>query len=85
MAMSTALAPTPRLDGLRIALVFPHFVSDELVSYADNGRFMGTVQPLSLLYVASVLRNAGARVMVVDCPAEKLNMEGALAKVLWRY
>ena len=52
--MSTALAATPRLDGLRIALVFPHFVSDELASYADNGRFMGTVQPLSLLYVAAV-------------------------------
>ena len=35
MAMSTALAPKPRLDGLRIALVFPHFVSDELASYAS--------------------------------------------------
>ena len=67
--MDHATANISRLDGLRIALVFPHFVSDELASYADNGRFMGTVQPLSLLYVAAVLRNAGAQVMVVDCPA----------------
>jgi anaerobic magnesium-protoporphyrin IX monomethyl ester cyclase len=79
--MSTALASESRLAGLRIALVFPHFVSDELASYADNGRFMGTVQPLSLLYVAAVLRDAGARVMVVDCPAEDLDMQAALARV----
>lgn len=79
--MSTTLTATPRLDGLRVALIFPHFVSDELASYADNGRFMGTVQPLSLLYVAAVLRDAGARVMVVDCPAEDLNMDQALQRV----
>ena len=79
--MSTTLTATPRLDGLRVALIFPHYVSVELASYADNGRFMGTVQPLSLLYVAAVLRDAGARVMVVDCPAEDLNMDQALQRV----
>jgi len=61
-----------RLAGLRVALVFPIFLDVELASHQDNARFLGSIPPLSLAYVASVLKGAGADVLVLDCPT--LNM-----------
>ena len=54
------------LAGLRVALVFPDFLTSDLASHQDNGRFLGVVPPLSLLYVAAVLKRAGAVVEVID-------------------
>ena len=54
-------SPIPKqLDGMRIGLVFPDFLSTDLASYQDNGKFLGVVPPLSLLYVAASLQQAGA-------------------------
>jgi len=57
-----------RLAGLRVALVFPTFLDVELASHQDNARFLGAIPPLTLGYVAAVLKEAGAEVLLLDCP-----------------
>jgi len=66
---------------VRIALVFPLFLSHKLASYQDNGRFLGNVPPLSLLYVASALKSAGATVRLWDCPALGLSLDDVIEAV----
>lgn len=70
-----------RLAGLRVALVFPDFLEVDLASYQDNGRFLGTVPPLSLAYVASALEAEGAEVLLLDCPALRIGREAAATRV----
>jgi radical SAM superfamily enzyme YgiQ (UPF0313 family) len=73
--------PKQPLAGLRVALIFPDFLQSNLASHQDNGRFLGLVPPLSLLYVAAVLRRAGAVAMVIDCPASGLSLEGCIREL----
>jgi radical SAM superfamily enzyme YgiQ (UPF0313 family) len=77
---TTPHADEGRLDGLRVLLVFPTFLSPEMASYEDNGRFLGVVPPLSLLYVAAVLERAGAVVEVLDCPALGIECDEAVSR-----
>ena len=77
--------PAHRLAGLRVALVFPDFLEQQLASYQDNGRFLGKVPPLSLAYVAGALEAAGAEVLLVDCIALGLHVDEAAGRVkAWR-
>ena len=66
------------LAGLKVALVFPTFLDADLASHQDNARFLGAIPPLSLGYVASVLRGAGADVMVLDCPTLGMGLTRAV-------
>ena len=77
----TARAGEGRLAGLRIALVFPVFIDVELASYQDNARYLGAIPPLTLGYVAAVLRDAGAEVLLLDCPTLGMRMDRAIEVV----
>jgi len=70
-----------RLAGLRFALVFPTFLDVELASHQDNAKFLGAIPPLTLGYVASVLRDAGAEVLLLDCPTLGMRLPSAVARV----
>ena len=70
-----------RLSGLRVALVFPTFLDVELASHEDNARFLGAIPPLTLGYVASVLRDAGADVLLLDCPTLGIRLPEAAERV----
>jgi len=70
-----------RLSGLRVALVFPVFIDVELASYQDNARYLGSIPPLSLGYVAAVLEQAGAEVLLLDCPTLGMRIERAIEVV----
>lgn len=77
-------APPPqdrRLAGLRVALVFPTFLDVELASHQDNARFLGSIPPLTLAYVATVLERSGAEVLLLDCPTLGLSMAEAMRLV----
>lgn len=77
--------PSLRLAGLRVALVFPDFLEQQLASYADNTRFLGNVPPLSLAYVAGALEAEGAQVLLVDCIALGIHVDEAVRRVAaWR-
>jgi len=67
-----------RLAGLRIALVFPTFLDADLASHQDNARFLGAIPPLSLGYVAAVLRDEGADMLVLDCPTLGMGLTRAV-------
>ena len=67
-----------RLAGLRVALVFPTFLDADLASHQDNARFLGAIPPLSLGYVAAVLRDAGADMLVLDCPTLGMGLTRAV-------
>ena len=83
--LSVARAGEGRLAGLRVALVFPVFIDVELASYQDNARFLGAIPPLTLGYVAAVLRDAGAEVLLLDCPTLGVRMDRAIETVrAWR-
>ena len=69
------------LAGLRVALVFPVFLDVELASYQDNARFLGAIPPLTLGYVAAVLRDAGAEVLLLDCPTLGIRIDRAVEVV----
>jgi radical SAM superfamily enzyme YgiQ (UPF0313 family) len=70
-----------RLAGLRVALVFPTFLDVELASHQDNAKFLGAIPPLTLGYVASVLRDGGAEVLLLDCPTLGMKLPAAVATV----
>ncbi len=70
-----------RLAGLRVALVFPVFIDVELASYQDNAKYLGAIPPLSLGYVAAVLENAGAEVLLLDCPTLGMRVDRAIEVV----
>ena len=70
-----------RLAGLRVALVFPVFIDVELASYQDNAKYLGSIPPLSLGYVAAVLEAAGAEVLLLDCPTLGMRIERAIEVV----
>ncbi|MCB9777271.1 MAG: B12-binding domain-containing radical SAM protein [Alphaproteobacteria bacterium] len=70
-----------KLAGMRIALVFPDFLEQQLASYQDTARYLGKVPPLSLLYVAGALEAEGATVLVVDCIAANIGVEEAARRV----
>lgn len=70
-----------RLAGLRVALVFPTFLDADLASHKDNARFLGAIPPLTLGYVASVLKLAGADVLLLDCPTLGLSVDDAIRRV----
>ncbi len=80
-ALSAARTGEGRLAGLRVALVFPVFIDVELASYQDNARFLGAIPPLTLGYVAAVLRDAGAEVLLLDCPTLGMRMDRAIETV----
>lgn len=81
MEQTTPSTARTDLAGVRIALVFPTFLEADLASYQDNGKMLGVVPPLSLIYVASVLQQAGARVMVLDCIALGIGLEEAVLRL----
>ncbi len=70
-----------RLAGLRVALVFPTFLDVELASHQDNARFLGAIPPLTLGYVGSVLKEAGAEVMILECTTLGMRLDAAVEVV----
>jgi anaerobic magnesium-protoporphyrin IX monomethyl ester cyclase len=77
----TRLKGAGRLAGLRVALVFPVFIDVELASYQDNAKYLGSIPPLSLGYVAAVLEQAGAEVLLLDCPTLGMRLPRAIEVV----
>ncbi len=83
---STSTPGVPRagegkLAGLRVALVFPVFIDHELASYQENARYLGSIPPISLGYVASALEAGGAEVLLLDCPTLGMRMDRAIEVV----
>ncbi len=70
-----------RLAGLKVALVFPTFLDVELASHQDNARFLGSIPPLTLGYVGATLREAGADVLLLDCPTLGMRLDRAVEAV----
>jgi radical SAM superfamily enzyme YgiQ (UPF0313 family) len=70
-----------RLAGMRVALVFPTFLDVELASHQDNARFLGSIPPLTLGYVAGTLKEAGADVLLLDCPTLGMRVDRAVEVV----
>ncbi len=66
---------TTPLDGLRICLVFPNVALERTAALAQNVHALGAIQPLSLLYVAGILEEAGASVSFIDATARGLSLE----------
>ncbi|MEE2829023.1 MAG: radical SAM protein, partial [Myxococcota bacterium] len=60
---------------------FPTFLDVELASHQDNARFLGSIPPLTLGYVASVLTEAGADVLLLDCPTLGMRLPEAIETV----
>src|SRR5262249_5135253 len=70
------------LAGARGLLVFHSFKHDvDTLAFIKNVRHLGVVPPLNLLYLSSWLRRHGARTEVLDCSAENLGLDDALARV----
>jgi anaerobic magnesium-protoporphyrin IX monomethyl ester cyclase len=66
---------------VRVALVFPTFLDVDLASHQDNAKFLGAIPPLTLGYVAAVLRDAGADVLLLDCPTLDMKLPAAVERV----
>jgi radical SAM superfamily enzyme YgiQ (UPF0313 family) len=61
------------LTGLRVCLVFPNVALERTAALQQNVHALGAIQPLSLLYVAGILEEAGAHVSVIDATARGLS------------
>jgi anaerobic magnesium-protoporphyrin IX monomethyl ester cyclase len=71
-----------RVDGLRVALVYPPYgpVKNEpgIKTVKEN---YGIFPSLSLLYVAGILERAGAEVLFIDAHAEGLSLDETVARL----
>jgi len=74
--------PNPRLEGLRVALVYPPYgpVKNEPGIKAVKENY-GIFPSLSLLYVAGILEHAGCEVIFIDAHAEELTLEETVARL----
>ncbi len=72
--------PLP-LRGLRACLVFPNVALEQTAALAQNVHALGPIQPLSLLYAAAILEQAGAKVEFVDATSAGLSLEQTIERV----
>ncbi len=72
----------PRLDGLKVALVYPPYgpVKNEPGIKAVKENY-GIFPSLSLLYVAGILERAGCEVLLLDAHAEELSLDQTMARL----
>jgi anaerobic magnesium-protoporphyrin IX monomethyl ester cyclase len=67
---------------MRVALIYPQFYPEEHWStIAAQERNLGIFPPLSLAYVASILRKHGHQVIIIDVAALKLSLPGVIKQV----